>query len=158
VVFFGNSVGYSGVPQKVFGVLAILGQQEPGVPLMDSFVFVLESVSDEFDGDVSFFLGGIFHPISSVFWGHFDKVHLPCYVTEEVWFLSAVYDEIGGNLVAEVDWYCCQVVGESLTYVTLLRALRPDVGKLGSLSWVGRVTCSWQRRGGGGRAPYSAVL
>jgi len=38
----------------------------------------------------------------------------------------------------------------------LLRALRPDVGGLSSLSRVGHVTCGWQRRGG--RAPYSAVL
>jgi len=40
--------------------------------------------------------------------------------------------------------------------VTLLRALRPDIGSLSSLSLVERVTCGWQRRGG--RAPYSAVL
>jgi len=94
VVFFGDSVGYSGVPQKVFGVLAILGQQEPGVPFMYVSVFVFESVCDEFDSNVSVFLGGIFHPISSVFWGCFDKVRLSGYVTEEVWFLSAVYDEV----------------------------------------------------------------
>jgi len=62
VIFLGDLVGYSGIPQKVFGVLAILGQQEPGVPLMDSFVFVFESVSDEFDGDVSLVLAGVFHP------------------------------------------------------------------------------------------------
>jgi len=111
VIFLGNSVSYSCVPKDIFGVTAILGQQEPGVPFMDGFVFVFKSISDEFDSDVSFFLGGIFHPISSVFWGRFDKVRLPCYVTEEVWFLSAVYDKIGGNLIAEVDWYCCQVVG-----------------------------------------------
>src|SRR5712671_75051 len=98
VIFLGDSVGYFGVPQKVFGVLAILGQQEPGVPLMDGFILVLKSVSDEFDGNVSFFLGGIFRPISSVFWGRLDKMRLPCYVTEEVWFLLVVYDEIGGNL------------------------------------------------------------
>src|SRR5712671_4261256 len=111
VIFLGNLVGYSGVPKKVFGVLAVLGQQEPGVPLMDGSIFVLESVGDEFDGDVSFVLGGIFHPISSVFQGCFDKMRLPCYVTEEVWFLSVVYDEVGGNLIAKVDWDCCQVVG-----------------------------------------------
>ena len=95
---------------------------------MDGFVFVLKSVGDKFDGDVSFVLGGIFHPISSVFWVRFDKMRFPCYVTEEVQFLLAVYNEIGGNLVAEVNWDCCQVVGESLTYVMLLRVLRPDVG------------------------------
>ena len=111
MIFLGDSVRGSGVPQKVFGVLAILGQQEPGVPFMYAFVFVFESVCDEFDGDVSVFLGGIFHPISSVFQGCFDKMRLPCYVTEEVWFLSVVYDEVGGNLIAKVDWDCCQVVG-----------------------------------------------
>jgi len=46
------------------------------------------------------------------------------------------------------------VIGNS--GVTLLRALRPDVGGLGSQSGVGRVMGDWQRRGG--RAPYSAVL
>src|SRR5712675_2552648 len=96
VIFLGDSVHGSGIPQKVFGVLAILGQQEPGVPFMYAFVFVFESVCDEFDGDVSVFLGGIFHPISSVFWGCFDKVRLSGYVTEEVWFLSAVYNEVDG--------------------------------------------------------------
>jgi len=128
VIFLGNSVGYSGVPKKVAGVLAILGQQEPGVPFMDGFVFILEPVSDEFDGDVSVFLVGIFHPISSVFWRCFDKVCPPYDVIEEIWFLSVVYDEVGGNFVTKVNWDCCQVCEESLTYVTLLRALRPDVG------------------------------
>jgi len=144
VVFLGDSVRCSGVPQKVFGVLAILGQQEPGVPLMDSFIFVLESISGEFDGDVSFVLGRIFHPISSVFWGHFDKVHLPCYVTEEVWFLSAVYDEVGGNLVAEVDWYCCQVCGGKPDLCNALVGIKARRWRLCSLSCVGHVMCGWQ--------------
>jgi len=74
VIFLGDLVGYSGVPNKVFGVLAILGQQEPGVPLVDGFIFIFESVSDEFNGDVSVFLAGVFHPVSSVFRGRFDKV------------------------------------------------------------------------------------
>jgi|SRR5712671_7183182 len=111
VIFLGDSVRDSGVPQKVFGVLAILGQQEPGVPFMYVSVFVFESVCDEFDSNVSVFLGGIFHPISSVFRRCFDKMCLSGYVTEEVWFLSLVYNEVGGNLVAEVNWDCCQVVG-----------------------------------------------
>src|SRR5712671_2912685 len=111
VVFLGDLVGYLGVPKEVFGVLAILGQQEPGVPFMDGFVFILESISNEFDGDVSFLLVGVFHPISSVFWGCLDNVCTPRNVTEEVWFLSATYDEIGGNLIAEVNWDCCQVCG-----------------------------------------------
>jgi len=156
VVFLGDSVHCSGVPQKVFGVLAILGQQEPGMPLMDSFIFVLESISDEFDGDVSFVLGRIFHPISSVFWGRFDKVRLPCYVTEEVWFLSAVYDEVGGNLVAEVDWYCCQVCGGKPDLCNALAGIKARCWWLRSLSCVRCVTCGWQQRGG--RAPYSAIL
>jgi len=111
VIFLGDSVGYSGVPKEVFGVLAILGQQEPGVPFMDDFVFVFKSISDEFNGDVFFLLVGVFHPISSVFWRGFDKVCPSCNVTEEVQLCSAGYDEIGGNLVAEIDWDCCQVYG-----------------------------------------------
>jgi len=113
VIFLGDSVRDSGVPQKVFGVLAILGQQEPGVPLVYVFVFIFESVRDEFDGNVSVCLGGIFHPISSVFQGRFDKVCLSGYVTEEVWFLLVVYDEVGGNLIAKVDWDCCQVCSKA---------------------------------------------
>ena len=109
MVFLGDSVGCSGVPSEVFGVSAILGQQEPGVPLMDSFVFVLESVSDEFDGDVSFFLGGIFHPITTIFRRCFDKVCSSRDMTEKIWFLSAFYDAVEGKLVAEVDCNCCQV-------------------------------------------------
>jgi len=109
VIFLGDLVSCSGVPKKVAGVLAILGQQEPGVPFMDGFIFVFESISEEFDGDVSVFLGRVFHPISSVFQGCFDKVRLSGYVTEEVWFFSAVYDEVGSNLVAKVNWDCCQV-------------------------------------------------
>jgi len=109
VILVGDSVGYLCIPKEVFGILAILGQQEPGVPFMNGFVFVLESVGDEFDGDVSFLLVGVFHPISSVFWGCLDKVCTSHDVIEEIWFFLAIYDEIGGNLIAEVDWYCCQV-------------------------------------------------
>jgi len=123
---------------------------------MDGFVFVLKSVGDKFDGDVSFVLGGIFYPISSVFWGRFDKVCLPCYMTEEVWFLSAVYNEIGGNLVAEVDWDCCQVCGLKPDLCNALAGVKARRWRLSSLSRVGCVTCGWQLRGG--RAPYSAVL
>src|SRR5712671_1981819 len=96
VIFLGDSVGYSGVPKEVFGVLAILGQQEPGVPFMDDFVFVFESVSDEFDSDVFFLLVGVFHPISSIFWRCFNKVCTSCNVTEEVQLFLAGYDEVGG--------------------------------------------------------------
>jgi len=149
VIFLGDSVSYSGVPKKVFGVLAILGQQEPGMPLMDSFVFVLGSVSDEFDGDVSFVLGGIFHPISSVFWGRFDEVCCPCYVTEEVWFLSAVYDEVGGNLVAEVDWDCCQVCGLKPDLCNALVGIKARRWQLGSQSGVGRGTMTGSNMGAG---------
>src|SRR5712672_305064 len=113
VIFLVDSVRGSGIPQEVFGVLAILGQQEPGVPFMYVFVFIFESIRDEFDGNMSFLLGGIFHPISSVFRGCFDKVRLSGYVTEEVWFFSTVYDEVGGNLVAKINWDCCQVCGKA---------------------------------------------
>ena len=77
---------------------------------MDGFIVVLDSVGDEFDGNVSFFLGGIFHPITVILWGCFDKVCSPCYMGEEVWFLSAVYDAVKSNVVAEVNLDCCQVV------------------------------------------------
>jgi len=50
-------------------------------------------------------------------------------VGEKVWFLSAVYGAVKGNVVAEVYLDCCQGFGLSLTYVTLLWALRPDVGE-----------------------------
>jgi len=112
VIFLGDSVGGSGVPKKVAGVLAILGQQEPGVPFMDGSIFIFKSISDEFDGDVSVFLVGVFHPISSVFWGCFDKVCPPYDVIEEIWFFLVVYDEVGGNLVTKVNWDCCQVCGD----------------------------------------------
>jgi len=155
VIFLGDSVGYSGVPEEVFGVLAILGQQEPGVPFMDGFVFVLESVSDEFDGDVSFLLVRVFHPISSVFWGCLDKVCMPHYMTEEVWFVLVVYDEVGGNFVAKVDWDCCQVCGVKPDLCNTLAGVKARHWRLGSQSGVGCVMCDWQQRGGW--APYSAV-
>jgi len=103
VVFLGDSVGCSGVPSEVFGVSAILGQQEPGVPLVDRFIGFFESVSDEFDCYVSVFLGGIFHPITTIFRRCFDKVCSPCDMAEKVGFLSAFYDAVEGKLVAEVD-------------------------------------------------------
>jgi len=96
---------------------------------MDIFIVIFESVSKEFDCDVSVFLGGIFHPVTTILRGCFDKVCSPCYVGEKVWFLSVVYDAVKGNVVAEVYLDCCQGFGLSLTYVMLLRALRPDVGE-----------------------------
>ena len=156
VIFLGDSVGCSGVPMKVCRVLAILGQQEPGVPLVDGFLFVFKSISDEFDGDVSFFLGGVFHPVSSVFQGRFDKVCLPSYVTEEVWFLLTGYDAIGGNFVTKVDRYCCQVYGFKPDLCNALAGVKARHWQLRSLSQVRRVTCGWQLCGG--RAPYLAVL
>jgi len=103
VIFLGNSVARSGVPSEVFGVLAILGQQEPGMPLVDSFIGFFESVGEEFDCDVSVFLGGVFHPITAILWGCLDKMCSPCNMGEEIWFLSAVYDAVKGNIVAEVN-------------------------------------------------------
>src|SRR5712671_2213636 len=129
VVFLGDSVGCSGVPSEILGVSAILGQQEPGVPLVDRFIGLFESVCDEFDGYVSVFLGRIFYPIATIFWRGFDKVCRSCDMTEKIRFLSAFYDAVEGKLVAEVNCECCQVFAKSLTYVTLLRALRPDVGE-----------------------------
>jgi len=108
VVFLGNSIGCLGVPTKVFGVLAILGQQEPGMPLVDGFIVVFKSIGKEFNSDVSFFLGGVFHPITTILRGYFDKVCSPCDMAEEIRFLSAVYDAVEGNLVAKVNWDCCQ--------------------------------------------------
>src|SRR5712671_3082975 len=104
VIFLGDAVGCSGVPNEVFGVLAILGQQEPGVPLVDSFIIVFESVCEEFDSNMTIFLGGIFHPITAILRGCFDKVCSPCDMAEEVRSLSAIYDAVDGKLVAEVDW------------------------------------------------------
>jgi len=144
VIFLGDSVSCSGVPKKVAGVLAILGQQEPGVPFMDGFIFVLESVSKEFDRDVSVFLVGVFHPISSVFWGCFDKVRPSYDMIEEIWFLSAVYDEVGGNLVTKVDWDCCQVCEVKPDLCNALVGVKARHWRLGSQSRVGRVTGDWQ--------------
>ena len=70
---------------------------------MDSFIGFLKSVSDEFDGYVSFFLGGVFHPVTTIFRRCFDKVRSSCDVTEKIWFLSAFYDAVEGKLVAEVN-------------------------------------------------------
>src|SRR5712671_4278521 len=109
VVFLGDSVGCSGVPSEVFGVSAILGQQEPGVPLVDRFIGFLESVCDEFDCYVSFFLGGIFYPVTTIFRRCFDKVRSSRDMAEKIWFLSAFYDSVKGELVAEVYCDCCQV-------------------------------------------------
>src|SRR5712671_6933166 len=128
VVILGDSVGCVGVPSEVFGGLAILAQQEPGVPLVDRFIGFFKAVSDEFDCDVSFFLGGIFHPITTIFRRCLDKVRGSCDMGEKVRSLSAFYDAVVGNVVAEIDGVCCQGFDKSLTYVTLLQALRPDVG------------------------------
>src|SRR5712675_2310116 len=103
VIFFSDSVGCSGVPGEIFGVLAILGQQEPGVPLVDSFIGFFESVGDEFDCDVSVFLGGVFHPVTAIFRRCLDKVCSPCDMAEKVGFLSAFNNAVKGKLVAEVD-------------------------------------------------------
>jgi len=108
VVFLGDSVGCSGVPSEVFGVLAILGQQEPGVPLVDRFVGFFESVCDEFDCYVLVFLGGVFHPITAILRRCLDKVCSSCDVTEKIRFLSAFYDAVEGKLVAKVNCECCQ--------------------------------------------------
>src|SRR5712671_4649646 len=156
VIFLGDSVRGSGVPQKVFGVLAILGQQEPGVPFMYVFVLVFESVSDEFDCNVSVGLGRIFYPIPSVFRGHLDKVRFPYDVVEKIWILLTWDDEVGGNLVAEVNGDCCQVCAVKPDLCNALAGIKARRWQLGSQSGVGHVTCDWQRRGG--RAPYSAVL
>jgi len=129
VIFFGNSVDCSGVPSEVFGVLAILGQQEPGVPLVDRFIGFFESVGDEFNCDVSVFLGGIFHPVTMIFRRCLDKMCSSCDMAEKVGSLSAFYDAVKSNVVAEVDGECCQGFDKSLTYVMLLWALRPDVGE-----------------------------
>src|SRR5882757_2535776 len=136
VVFLGDSVGCLGVPSEVFGVSAILGQQEPGVPLVDSFIGFFESIGDEFDCNVSVFLGGVFHPITTIFRRCLDKVRRSRDMAEKIWFLSAFYNAVEGKLVAEVDYECCQVLCKSLTFVTLLRALRPDVGDW-VVSWLG---------------------
>ena len=109
MIFLGDSVSCSGVPTEVFGVSAILGQQEPGVPLVDSFIIVFESVCEEFDSNMTIFLGGIFHPITAILRGCFDKVCSPCDMAEKVGFLSAFYDAVEGKLVAKVDCECCQV-------------------------------------------------
>src|SRR5712671_6564306 len=103
VVFLGDSVGCSGVPSEVFGVSAILGQQEPGVPLVDRFIGFFESVCDEFDCYVLVFLGGVFHPITTIFRRRLDKVCGSCDMAEKIWFLSALYDPVIGEVVAEVD-------------------------------------------------------
>src|SRR5712672_2195669 len=102
VVFLGDSVGCSGVPSEVFGVSAILGQQEPGVPLVDRFVGFFESVCDEFDCYVSVFLGGVFHPITTIFRRCFDKMCSSCEMAEKVGFLSAFDNLLVGKVVAEV--------------------------------------------------------
>jgi len=78
---------------------------------VDSVVVVFESVSKEFDSDVVFFLGGVFHPVTVIFRGRFDKVCGPCDVTEEIRFQLAVYDAVDGNFVAEVYRDCCQGFG-----------------------------------------------
>ena len=103
MIFFGDSVGGSGIPREVCGVCVVLGKEEPSVSLMDVFIFVLESVSKEFDGYVTFFLSGVFHPISSIFWGCLDKVCFPRDMREEVWSLSAVYFVVNSGVVAKVD-------------------------------------------------------
>src|SRR5712671_1544779 len=108
VIFLGDSVGCSGVPSEVFGVLAILGQQKPGMPLVDRFIGVFESVSDEFDCYVSVFLGGVFHPITTIFRRRLDKMCGSCDMAEKVGFLSAFYNAVEGKLVAKVDCECCQ--------------------------------------------------
>jgi len=128
VIFLGDSVGCSGVPSEVFGVSAILGQQEPGVPLVDGFIGFFESVSDEFDCYVLVFLGGIFYPVTTIFRRCLDKVCSSCDMAKKVGSLLAFYNVVVGNLVAEIDRECCQGFVKSLTYVMLLRALRPDVG------------------------------
>jgi len=69
-------------------------------------------------------------------------MRFPSYVTEEVWFLSAVYDEIDGNLIAEVDWYCCQVCGGKPDLCNALAGVKARRWRLCSLSHVGRVMCS----------------
>ena len=61
----------------VFRVVVILGQKEPSVSLMDLFVAVFEPVSKEFDCDMSFFLFGVFHPITTILRGCLDKVRGP---------------------------------------------------------------------------------
>ena len=103
VVFLGDSVDGSGVPSEIFGVLAILGQQEPGVPLVDRFIGFFESVGDEFDCNVSVFLGGVFYPITAILQRCFDKMCSSCDMTEKIRFLSAFYDAVVGKLVAEVN-------------------------------------------------------
>src|SRR5882757_4268942 len=100
VIFFGDSVDCSGVPSEVFGVLAILGQQEPGVPLVDRFIGFFESIGDEFDCDVSVFLGGIFHPVTTIFRRCLDKMCSSCDMAEKVGSLSAFYDVVKSNVVA----------------------------------------------------------
>ena len=86
MIFLGDAVGCSGVPNEVFGVLAILGQQEPSVSLVDNVGVVFKSVSEEFDSDVAVFLGGIFHPITAILRRCLDKVCGSGDVGEEVWF------------------------------------------------------------------------
>src|SRR5712671_6368277 len=155
VIFLGDSVVCSGVPSEVFGVSAILGQQEPGVPLVDGFIGSFESVSDEFDGYVSVFLGGVFHPITTIFRGCLDKVCSSCDMAEKVRSLSAFYDAVVGKIVAKVDCECCQVWTKP-DLCNALAGIKAKHWRMGSQSGVGRVTCGWQRRGG--QAPYSAVL
>ena len=75
---------------------------------MDRFIGVFESVSDEFDCDVSVFLGGVFYPVTTIFQRCFDKMCSSCNMAEKVGSLSAFYDAIVSNVVAEVDRECCQ--------------------------------------------------
>ena len=75
---------------------------------MDRFVGLFESVCEEFDCYVSFFLGGVFHPITTIFRRRLDKMCGSRDMAKKIWFLSAFYDAVEGKLVAEVDCECCQ--------------------------------------------------
>jgi len=60
--------------KRSLGGLAISGsKQEPGVAPFWSFILVLRIRNDGIHGNVVFFLGGISHQISSVFWGRLEK-------------------------------------------------------------------------------------
>jgi len=144
VVLFGDLVDCSGVPSEIFGVLAILGQQEPGVPLVDGFICFFESIGDEFDCNVLVFLGGIFHPITTIFWRCLDKVCSSCDVAEKVGFLSAFYDAVKGNVVAKVDCECCQGFDRKPDLCNALAGVKARRWRFRSLSRVGRVTGGWQ--------------
>ena len=139
VVFLGDSVGCSGVPSEILGVSAILGQQEPGVPLVDRFIGFFESVCDEFDCYVSVFLGGVFYPVTAIFRRCLDEMCSSCDMAKKIWFLSAFYDTVEGKLVAEVDRECCQVwIKPDLC--NALAGVKARRWRMGSQSGVGRVT------------------